>query len=179
TGTQQNKVRNPAPPNVRPTEMATSVHERGASNAQGAKVNPLDPRFLTGSVAPATTKRPIPTHPANGATHHSNVSVGNDTCAAATAIAGTGNFAGDNIGATTDGPSNCGAMSNDVWYNWTATASGPTTFSLCGSSYDTQISIYDTAACTGALLACNDDFCNLQSQATVCVTQGNVYKIQI
>ena len=105
----------------------------------------------------------------------------NDLCANATAISGTGPFAFDNTGAGTDGPSNCGALGADVWFTWTAAATGGHVLSICGgASYDSAISVYDGASCTpGTLLLCNDDFCGLQSQGTFSAVNGQQYKIQI
>jgi hypothetical protein len=159
---------------------ATKPHPNGVKG-QNSPMRPTQPMY--GSVQlGAANPNPNPVKGASGQRGPSNqsfVSGGSDTCATATAIAGNGPFNGDNIGATTDGPSNCGLLGRDVWYNWTAATSGSTTFSLCGSTYDTAMSVYDTTACTGALLACNDDFCAFQSQVSVAVTAGNSYKIQI
>src|SRR5262249_46146645 len=47
--------------------------------------------------------------------------------------------------------------------------------SLCGSSYDTEISIQDSL--TGAVLACSDDFCGLASEGTTPVLAGHGYNI--
>lgn len=138
---------------------------------------------------PPSPKNQVPSTPAAAATstggsnHRSFVSGGSDSCATATPISGTGPFAGDNIGATTDGPSNCGQLGNDVWYDWTAGFTGSAIFSLCGSpvTSDTVMSVYDGPTCTGALLGCNDDFCAGfgPSQVTALVVNGSVYKIQI
>jgi len=97
-----------------------------------------------------------------------------------------------NVGATTDGLPHAACekfgddnVESDIWFNYVATCTGNATFSLCGSTYDTKIAVYNgcsTANCPpgdGALLACNDDTCDLQSQVTVNVTQGNCYKIRI
>ena len=106
---------------------------------------------------------------------------GSDTCGTATAISGPGPFAGDNLGANTDGPAACGAIGADVWYNWTANSTGSTIASLCGSgtNYDSVLQIFDTAACTGTSLGCNDDFCGLVSQVTFNAVNGNVYKVRV
>ena len=42
----------------------------------------------------------------------------------------------------------------DIWYSYTATASGVASFDLCGSSFQTRLAIWD--ACGGTVLACND-----------------------
>ena len=106
---------------------------------------------------------------------------GNNACAGATAIAGPGPHAFNTVGATTDGPSNCGVFSNDVWFNWTAGATSNFQVSFCagGVTYDSEVAVYDTVACVGANLACTDDACALQSQLTFAATTGSVYKIQV
>jgi hypothetical protein len=113
------------------------------------------------------------------------VSGGSDTCGTATAISGPGPFNGDNIGASLDGPNSCATFTADVWYDWTAPGVGGSyDFSLCGSSYDTEIAVYDGSGCVGALLACDDDdflVCgSVQSRVTVPgIVAGNVYKVQV
>lgn len=93
------------------------------------------------------------------------------------------------IGATTDGPAHaaCGkfgfpGIDNDIWYNYTATATGDLCVQTCGSGYDTKIAVYNGCACPvgdANLLACNDDTCALQSQVVVSVIAGNCYKIRV
>ncbi|OQY98715.1 MAG: hypothetical protein B6D36_17225 [Planctomycetes bacterium UTPLA1] len=73
----------------------------------------------------------------------------------------------------------------DVWHCWTADCTGTATFDLCGSAFDTTIAVF--SACTGGTeLACNDDFnCDgvggneLQSRATLSVTNGTTYYIRV
>lgn len=87
----------------------------------------------------------------------------NDDCAAATVVAkGTTSFT--TLGAETDGDPLPGAclsdgvqqISNDVWFEWTATCSGAVEVSTCGTAdFDTWLAVYD-GACNGAVLACND-----------------------
>lgn len=84
------------------------------------------------------------------------------------------------VGATTDGPAGC-ANNQDIWYLYTATSTADLIVSLCGSSYDTYIAVYDyTGACPpGPQLACNDDSCGLQSMVTVPVQAGLVYALRV
>ena len=49
----------------------------------------------------------------------------------------------------------------DVVYSYTAAAAGAINVSLCGTEYDCALGIYDSGF---ASIACNDDFCGLQSQ---------------
>ena len=60
----------------------------------------------------------------------------------------------------------------DVVYAYTATESGYLTVSLCGSGYDTALGIYDSSYYE---LACNDDFCSLQSEISFSATAGQTY----
>jgi hypothetical protein len=93
------------------------------------------------------------------------------------------------VGATTDGPPHASCdffgdqqVNQDIWYNWTAPASGTLTVSLCGSSFDTKVAIYEGCTCPVSdanKLACNDDSCGLQSELSIQVTQGTCYKIRV
>lgn len=108
----------------------------------------------------------------------------NDNCGSATAISGNGPWFGTNACAVQDGPNLCGAMGADVWFDWTANTTGNVTFNTCnpGTSYDTVLSIYDGAGCTGTNLGCNDDIsCNpiFRSGLTVPVVNGQIYKVQV
>jgi hypothetical protein len=51
------------------------------------------------------------------------------------------------------------------------------TISLCGSSFDTTLAVFDS--CGGIELACNDDYCALQSQLTIDLTAGQTYLIRV
>ena len=130
------------------------------------------------------------------------VSGASNLCTTATPIAGTGLFAGDNIGGTMDVAGSIACAPNsvevgDVWYNWTAGGTGSVTMSMCpahggSATFDTFLAVYDTAACPPTvLIACNDDSETTPSQSSCQVAQtwestvmfgatiGNVYKIQI
>lgn len=64
------------------------------------------------------------------------------------------------------------SAANDVVYVYTAAASAFVSVSLCGSSYDTALAIYDAGYNE---LFCNDDFCGLQSQIDFNATAGQTY----
>ncbi len=112
----------------------------------------------------------------------------NDDCANSTEV-----FDGitlfETTGATTDGPAepacnfqlNDDQINADIWFDYVATCSEVLQVSLCGSRYDTKLAVYDGGACppTGALTACDDDFCDLQSQVSFPVVQGEAYKIRV
>jgi len=64
------------------------------------------------------------------------------------------------------------SATQDVVYRWTAGASAPVSVSLCGSSYDTGLGVYDANQVN---LYCNDDYCGLQSQVDYSATAGQTY----
>ena len=89
------------------------------------------------------------------------------------------NLAFTTLGASFDGPGGC-MTSPNIWFCYTATCNGLATFSLCGSSYDTKIAVYDgTDPFTATMLGCNDDYCGVQSQLETVVTAGNTYLVEV
>jgi hypothetical protein len=81
----------------------------------------------------------------------------NDPCILGAPV-GNGVTPYNTTGATTDGPAGCDNLTTDIWFRYTATRSGMTRFSLCGSFYDTFLAVYESAACPAAnLRGCNDD----------------------
>ena len=83
------------------------------------------------------------------------------------------------IGSTPDGPQGC-LTSPNIWYCYTATCDGFATVSLCGSSYDTKMAVYDGVdPYTATELGCNDDFCGLQSEIAFASVAGNTYLIEV
>ncbi|MDG1050875.1 MAG: hypothetical protein P8M11_00625 [Planctomycetota bacterium] len=106
----------------------------------------------------------------------------NDDCASAIA-APLGSTAFDTLVAVDEGliPFNCAANGGpDIWYSYTATGTNDLEIDLCGSSYDTALTVY-SGNC-GALIeiTCNDDFCGLQSGAVITgVLTGDVFLIRI
>ncbi len=113
----------------------------------------------------------------------------NDDCFNALPI-GDGVTPFSTIGATTDGPPHptlCNffgdpQISQDIWFDYVATSSQNVTVSLCGSDYDTELAVYLDCFCPvsdGNLLACNDDFCGLQSEVTFAAVAGQCYKIRV
>jgi hypothetical protein len=76
----------------------------------------------------------------------------------------------------------CGAGNDrlDVWYCWTADCTGQATVSLCGSSFDTTVAVFDR--CGGTEIACNDDGCQsptVASRVTFPATSGESYRIRV
>jgi len=82
----------------------------------------------------------------------------NNDCVNAAAV-GAGVTAYTNVGATTDGPSSCGILGSDVWFIYRASCTQTVTATTCSANrtYDTVMAVYDTTACPGALIGCNDD----------------------
>lgn len=121
----------------------------------------------------------------------------NDLCQFATAI-NLGATPFNNTTATTDGVAHAAAcnfsnrptIAKDLWYAFTPTLSGVLTVSTCGSTFDTEVNVYNggTGICPGSdatLLACNDDNAaacgtgSLQSQVVVTVVAGQPYLIRV
>ena len=109
----------------------------------------------------------------------------NDDCASAITLLGAGPFALDTDTATTSSQQfgSCGTAEYDIWYDWTAPATGTCMLSLCGDYafvYDSLVNVYDGSGCpTSAAIGCNDDFCGVMSQATFPCTAGNHYMLQL
>ena len=107
---------------------------------------------------------------------------GNDDCANATPLSGDGVFAVDNtIGTGLDANPGCGNASADVWYEWTAAATGTVVMDMCDGStlHDTILAIWDGAGCPTVLLDCSDDACGAQSTVSTPVIAGGVYMVQL
>src|SRR5438034_771097 len=130
----------------------------------------------------------VPPTSTGSGSHTSFLVNGSDNCANAAAndaISGLGTFGVSNVGATSGSPiASCGAMGLDVWFYWTATASGTTTVSACGGlSSDTVFAVWSdgspAGSCPTTQIVCNDDFCGLQSQVTFAATSGSRYFIEI
>ena len=111
----------------------------------------------------------------------------NDECAAAVNLPvgvtpfSTQGATGTTVACTKFGNGN---IYNDIWFSHTATGNGELVISLCGSSFDTKIAVFD--ACGGALVACDDDAdapstCvgTLQSEVRFTPTCGTSYRISI
>jgi hypothetical protein len=114
----------------------------------------------------------------------------NDACATPDVIAGQGSFAFDNGGATTglEGQSEAlcyslgsSAIERDVWFRWTADATGTAVIATCGSGIDTRLAGYVGGSCPtgGGAIACNDDSCGLQSVLIGSVMAGQTLTLQI
>ncbi|MHC4626654.1 MAG: GEVED domain-containing protein [Planctomycetota bacterium] len=105
----------------------------------------------------------------------------NDDCHNAWPIGEVAYLPFDTTDATFDGQGHC-MYSPNVWYCYTAACTGQATISLCGSGFDTMLAVYDGCQCSpgqGDMIACNDDDCDLQSEATIDVVAGRRYLIEV
>jgi hypothetical protein len=85
----------------------------------------------------------------------------NDECTGATPVSVGESITGDTTNATNSGNN----ASNDLWYSFTGNGvQEDITVSLCGSSYDTYLRIFDS--CTGEQIYFNDDM------GTLCESSG-------
>jgi hypothetical protein len=107
-----------------------------------------------------------------------------DDCASATAV-GEGVFPYDTTNATSDGPNPCASVgSRNVWFRYTASASGNTTVSTCASDFgpnDQQsvVAVYSGTCGAPVNITCSFSGCGLGSSATFAATAGQSYLIQI
>jgi hypothetical protein len=148
---------------------------------------------LTSRSPIVNSKTPVATKaPALPSDHTpSNLLGGSDDCSTPEGIAGPGPHSFNNTAATTGAQgqanANCNffgqtGITNDVWFSWTAPGSGAATLTMCGQgvTIDTKVAIYDGSGCPGAAaIACNDDFCGLQSQVGFTAVGGNAYTFQV
>ncbi|MBX7051948.1 MAG: hypothetical protein K1X54_07920 [Flavobacteriales bacterium] len=107
--------------------------------------------------------------------------VPNDACVNAIALACDASVTGTTIGATAD-PIAAGCYvyntSPGVWYTFTGTG-GMITASLCGSSFDTQLSVMTGSCGAFTCQTYNDDGCGTQSVVTVSTTPGTIYYVYV
>ena len=116
---------------------------------------------------------------------HNTEAVEIDNCNNAFAVEVGQSYYGSTVGAS--GNVNISGCTDDdiydVWYSFTPTVTGDYSISLCGSEFDTTLSVFDN--CTPkSYLACNDnsDDCSRdsrQSQLNINLTADNTYLIRI
>jgi hypothetical protein len=115
------------------------------------------------------------------------VAGGSTDCATAVAaVVGDNAFDTTSATASVSIPAGTGCTAHTIYkvnyFTFTAPESADYTFSTCdAASWDTRIAVM--SACPGAsgatLVACNDDACSLQSQATGTLVAGTTYRIVI
>lgn len=98
---------------------------------------------------------------------------------------------GDTLDGVCAGSASCrgspGLAERAVFRRYDAPAGGPATISLCGSSFDTVLSVGNCCPCVAGAdvgtcqceLACNDDACGDQSQIALDVGAGKSYLIRV
>jgi hypothetical protein len=102
----------------------------------------------------------------------------NDECSGALPIYAGVTPGPGSANATNSANSPCAGMGRDVWYAYTATCSGTHLFTTCGHSFDdTVLALYD--GCGGALLACVDDYCGVQTAIGAHLTGGATYTLRV
>lgn len=103
----------------------------------------------------------------------------NDECSNAIDIIEEQTYSGSMLAVTGNISSTCNILddANDLWYRYTPTLSGDVTVSLCGSQFDTTLSIYFD--CNGSEWLCNDNACGLQSEIEFFAHFGTTYLIRI
>jgi len=74
--------------------------------------------------------------------------------------------------------STCGPVYNDVWFRYTASATGSATISTCGGTDMDSVMVAYTS-CGGPPIACSDDSCGLQGQLTIETVTGGTYLIEL
>jgi len=98
----------------------------------------------------------------------------NDTCGGAIDVACDQTVTGDTSNPlATDTVGNASA---DLWYSYSGPA-GDITASLCESSYDTNVRVYDS--CGGTEIAANDDSCGTRSEVTFTADGSSTYYIAV
>ncbi|MFO0832481.1 MAG: choice-of-anchor X domain-containing protein [Phycisphaerales bacterium] len=102
-----------------------------------------------------------------------------ETCAAAIpAVLGTNNF--NTTGMTNDATTACGGSGPDIYFRFVPATTGPHVFSLCGSSFDTVIQLFDDSCVS--ISDCDDASCgDALNNATITVnmTAGVPVRIQV
>jgi hypothetical protein len=109
----------------------------------------------------------------------SQPTVGNDTCAGATAIS-LGVTSG-NTGFSNPGELPCvGSNGRDVWYSFTPPCSGTYRFSTCGTTWNTVLGLYaNCPSAGGAPIQCNDNACGNQSIVEGALSVGSTYYVRV
>ncbi|MCB9916050.1 MAG: hypothetical protein H6828_13050 [Planctomycetes bacterium] len=116
-----------------------------------------------------------------------------DECATPAPLAGQGAFPFDTTVATAgaEGQSEAtclafgtSAFDHDVWFAWTADATGTARLSTCGSGLDTKLAVYPGGGCpaAGTALACDDDALacgGVQAEVELAVSAGASYLVQL
>jgi hypothetical protein len=104
-----------------------------------------------------------------------------DTCAAAGVIVEDGSYPFTTIGKSANNPCDPGTAPT-VWYKYTPLVDGTVNANLCGSSYDTVLTVFRGPACPLAcsnVVALNDNSCELQSAVSFTGFSGVAYLLAV
>ncbi len=102
----------------------------------------------------------------------------NDQCVTATEVFEEQIYQGTINAATGSDISSCGDNDfKDVWHRYSPSQTGMVTVSLCDSEFDTTLTVFD--GCGGNEIACNDDFCGIQSELQFNAQFGQNYYIRV
>jgi hypothetical protein len=102
-----------------------------------------------------------------------------DTCATAGVLIDNGTYNFDTTGASPDDP--C-AIIPTVWYRFTAPFNGTINADLCGSSFNTYLTVWAGSSCPAScvdILADNDDSCGTASAVSFAATAGTTYHFAV
>lgn len=104
----------------------------------------------------------------------------NDDCSNAEEIGEVTNLEFSTSTASFDGSDEC-VSSRNIWYLFTPPSSGRVLVSLCESSYDTKLAVYEGSDCeTASLIGCNDDTsCGVGSMVVFDADEGTQYLIDV
>ncbi len=119
--------------------------------------------------------------------------ISNDDCSTATPISGLGQWFWNNAQAVSSGfdggnPTVCALASggmppiNDVFFQWTALASGPRQFELCANFFDSTMNVHLGGDCSAVCIEGNDyGSCGPLgiSRIAIQVTAGQQYLVQL
>jgi hypothetical protein len=105
----------------------------------------------------------------------------NDECATAIVLPVNVATAFDTTSATlSTEPWPCAASTApDIWYRYVPVANATATVETCGSGYDTALQVLSGSCAALVSIACNDDFCALQSTITFPANAGTTYYIRL
>ena len=106
--------------------------------------------------------------------------IAGDICSSAFTLSCNTTVSGSTVGFTPDATP-CNTWSSPgVWYQITPSSNSNITLSMCGSSYDTWISVYSGSCPSGfTCVTQNDDNCGLQSQVTFVGNGGTTYYVLV
>lgn len=109
----------------------------------------------------------------------------NDECLDADLVS-EGNFAFSNVASSSDGPSPCGLLLNDVWFRYTASCDGNVTLTTCGTTnFNPSMAVYPgSGACppgASTEIACDAGSCPGTGDPEIIfvASAGEEYLIQI